>query len=316
MPMMRRIAGATVALVFGIALACRPPHTVDRSAAAGLPDASRPAAVVDGSAATPDVEAPGPEAAAPTPDSARADAPAPGERPDTAALDQSAVLEASTPDRAAPDRSAVLETSAPDRSPEVVNAACPPAPAPDEAIADFEGNQPTTVLVAGRGGTTWALVPRATTTGTVLATPIPERCGSRVALRVMGSIPAGQVILAQALFLAADASGVRFYDARAYRGVRFSLRAAAAGPVRVKIADRDTAAPGRVCTVCDNHFSADRAVTTAWNTFTVPWTALAQLGSGDRFSAIDLTSLYAIEFVPTLVDGAFELWIDDVSFVR
>jgi hypothetical protein len=289
-------------LVFGMALACGPPHAVDRSAAAPPPDASGPPLVVDG--ATADGE--GPERAvadtarAPTPDVAPADTPAPGERPDTAA----------------PDQRPALEASARDGSPDVVNAACPPAPAPDLAIADFEGNQPTTVPVAGRGGTTWALVPRGTAVGTVLATTIDERCGSHAALRVMGSSVDRESVLAQALFMAADAAGERFYDASSYHGVRFSLRAATAGPVRLKIADRDTAAPGRVCTACNNHFSADLAVTTEWKTFTVPWTSLAQLGTGDRFSAVDVTSLYAIEFVPTRVDGAFELWIDDVSFVR
>jgi hypothetical protein len=212
------------------------------------------------------------------------------------------------------DTRAALDRSPVDLSPEAA-AACPPPPAADEVIADFEGNQAATLVVGARGGTSWIFLP-ADGSGDVVATGIPERCGSRSALRVSGSGFAARTPLTQALLMNGDTSGARFYDGTAWKGLRLSLRAVVPGTARLKVPDRDTARPGGVCSNCNDHFAADLPVTTEWKTFTVLWTALRQEGTGDTFPALDAAHLFGIELFPPKMDGAFELWLDDVSFVR
>jgi len=194
--------------------------------------------------------------------------------------------------------------------------ACPAPLTPDEVIATFEGNQATTSVVGPRGGTPWNFLP-ADGSGRVMAMPIPERCGSRSALRVSGAAasPATRP-LTQALLMTGGPGGVRFFDATGYTGLRLSLRSSVPGTVRLKVADRDTAQPGGICTMCNDHFATDLAVGTDWRSFTVPWTALRQQGIGNQFPALDVAHLFAIELFPPAASGAFDLWIDDVGFVR
>jgi hypothetical protein len=219
----------------------------------------------------------------------------------------------------APDARTVADAAAspPDVAPALGAAsACPPAPAADEVIALFEGNDPSTVRVAGRGGTRFTFLP-ADPQGQLLATGIPEHCGSRSALEVVGAGFANRSPLAQALLMPGDTGGrPRFYDATAFRGVRFWARASVRGPMRFKVADHDTIMEGNVCRVCNDHYAVDLDVTPDWQLYSVPWTALMQLGAGDKFPALDLTRLFAIEFFPAPENGAFDLWIDDVTFFR
>jgi hypothetical protein len=215
-------------------------------------------------------------------------------------------------DTAMPDRGALAVP--PDAAPDLASGCLLP-PAADEIISTFEGNQVTTAMVAGRGGTSWTFLP-ADGAGSVAAASVAENCGSQSALRVTGSGFTTRSPLAQALLMTGDASGARFYDATAYKGVRFWLRLAVPGPVRLKVSDKDTSKPGGVCTVCNDHFAVDVDATTDWKSFTVPWTALKQLASGDKFPALDLAHLFGIEFFPAHPSGSFDLWVDDVTFFR
>jgi hypothetical protein len=289
-PCMRGI----VALVVCLAAACGPRHPAHR-VSTGEPGAEGVA--LDGAAL----------------DATRSDLGTDGQSADRTVAEPLAP-DAAMPDAAAPDVAAP-DAAAPDAAAPDAASACLPAPAADEWVATFETDQSATTAVAGRGGTPWVIIP-ADAGATLAVVPIPERCGSRRALRFSGSGFVSRQPLAQALFLSAAATGIRFLDARAYSGLRLSVRASAVGRITLKVPDRNTTRPGGVCQSCNDHFAADLAVTTEWKTFTILWSSLAQAGTGDRFGTLDTAALFGLELFPAPTDGAFELWIDDVSFVR
>jgi hypothetical protein len=119
------------------------------------------------------------------------------------------------------------------------------------------------------------------------------------------------------------------YDASAYSGI--ALRAKAANPVdlRVSVSDVGTAPEGMKCTDttdktdktrCGDYFGSDIMVGTDWKDFVVPFATMAQRGFGLPIATgIDNSKIYTFR---AQVKGSaaapcvFDLWIDDVRFVK
>lgn len=195
-------------------------------------------------------------------------------------------------------------------------AQCPPASAPADMISDFDSPPGTLdVLVTGpRGGTMWNAIGDGSMMGeqAVTASPIPgRRCGSDHALKFYGGNHGNWGALARAQF-----STMPPYDATAYTGIRFFARASMPMALGVKLADRNTTSTARVCTKCGDHFGVDINLTTDWQTFTIPFPMMKQRGTGDPLpAAVSKEALYYLEFVVSKFP-TFEVWIDDISFVK
>jgi hypothetical protein len=154
-------------------------------------------------------------------------------------------------------------------------------------------------------------------TAEVASVALPSvRCRSTSALRFTGRAFTTWGSILQALFVPPGSTWIPF-DASAFRGVRFSVRATTPLSVRLKVPDRNTAAAGKVCTNCNDHFGAALNVGTSFTTFTLPFSMLTQGGyaGADKFPAIKISELYGFELaIPA--NTTYELWLDDVSFFR
>lgn len=202
---------------------------------------------------------------------------------------------------------------APDSAPpDTAASSCPPAPAAADVISIFENGSLAVASVGGRGGTSWRLIADGSAgTGAVAAASIPERCGSRGALKLTGAGYTTWGVIAQALLRTSNQT----YDASGYKGLRFSMRATGIARIRLKVPDKNTFLSGGVCTKCDDHFGADLDLTTSWQTFTIMFSALKQAGYADQFPAFNASAMYGMEFYVGR-DNTFEVWLDDVSFVK
>jgi hypothetical protein len=117
---------------------------------------------------------------------------------------------------------------------------------------------------------------------------------------------------------------VKPYDASSYCGVRFWGKAAAATSLRVRLPDGDTHPAGGVCvdpgaagTSCYDHFGKSVTLTAAWTQFDVRFSEVDQAGTGYHPADKKLkpSQLYALEWALPGANKAYEIWIDDVSFV-
>lgn len=106
------------------------------------------------------------------------------------------------------------------------------------------------------------------------------------------------------------------YDASAYTGVTFWARAETALMVSVVLPDGDTDAAGDVCTVCDHHWFKPIQVTTDWQRFTVDFSSLSLEPGGDpEPTSFDASRVVSLQF--RLSSGqSYEMWLDDVAFVK
>jgi hypothetical protein len=118
---------------------------------------------------------------------------------------------------------------------------------------------------------------------------------------------------------------VKPYDGSAYCGVQFWAKAAAATTVRFRVPDIDTHQSGGVCTnpgttgtACYDHFGASAGFTTAWKSFSFQFANLTQTGSGYHPADGKLKSdqLFAVEWALPGNDKTYEIWIDDVEFIK
>jgi hypothetical protein len=118
---------------------------------------------------------------------------------------------------------------------------------------------------------------------------------------------------------------VKPYDGSAYCGVQFWAKAAAATTVRFRLPDIDTHQSGGVCTdpgttgtACYDHFSASAAFTTAWKSFSFQFAALIQTGTGyhPADNKLKPDKLFAVEWALPGNNKTYEIWIDDVEFIK
>jgi hypothetical protein len=106
---------------------------------------------------------------------------------------------------------------------------------------------------------------------------------------------------------------------RGYRGLRFRAKIGpsprAVSRVTLRIPDRNTDALLKKCTVCYDDYGFEFRMTTSWQTYTVLWTDLVRSGRGVPNLPFDATGITAIQW-QFGAGEAYDLWIDDVEFVR
>lgn len=113
----------------------------------------------------------------------------------------------------------------------------------------------------------------------------------------------------------------RTYDASAYRGISFWARAEGTAPQRFRfqLADSSTDIIGGSCTSatsCGDHFGADLFVGSTWRRFELPFAQLTPTNpEAGHAREVDATTLYTV-LVTFAPGNAFDLWIDDVAFLR
>lgn len=118
---------------------------------------------------------------------------------------------------------------------------------------------------------------------------------------------------------------VKPYDGSAYCGIGFWGKAAAATTVRFRVPDIDTHQNGGVCvdggtngTACYDHFGASLSFSAAWKAFSLKFTDLAQVGTGyhPADGKLKTDKLFAVEWALPGTGNTYEIWIDDVHFVK
>jgi hypothetical protein len=118
---------------------------------------------------------------------------------------------------------------------------------------------------------------------------------------------------------------VKPYDGSAYCGIGFHGKAAAATTVRFRVPDIDTHQNGGVCvdggtngTACYDHFGASLPFTAAWKAFSLKFTDLAQVGTGyhPADGKLKTDQLFAVEWALPGTGNTYEIWIDDVHFIK
>ena len=189
--------------------------------------------------------------------------------------------------------------------------ACLANPPRQDLLADFEDGTLRLVQIDGRGGALFHFVTSgAGELGIATGSPAQQSCGSPVFMVLRGTaIPTGRNGHIQALFIDVPPGGNREYDARAFSGVRLSLRSTRPLLVNLKIPDLNTSAE-----MAYDHFSLALNVTTGWRTYVIPFTSLRQSGVGTAQPALDLRRLYGLEL--QILDRDFELQVDTIAFVR
>ncbi|HEX3854555.1 MAG TPA: carbohydrate binding domain-containing protein [Polyangiaceae bacterium] len=104
------------------------------------------------------------------------------------------------------------------------------------------------------------------------------------------------------------------YDISKHSGVTFSAKLGngmATPHVRFEISETDTAVN---CTTCGDHFGSQVPLTVAWQTVTVPFSSLSQLGYGVPLRPVfDPTQALGLYF-DWPANENFDFWLDDVSF--
>lgn len=149
-----------------------------------------------------------------------------------------------------------------------------------------------------------------------------ERAGSSYAARmkVSGYSGWGSVI---GFNLIEILGAVKPYDASSYCGLSFWAKAAATTALRVRLPDGDTHPAGNVCVDggasngCYDHFGKNATFTASWTKFDVLFSELDQAGTGYHPADKKLkpSQLFAIEWALPGANKAYEIWIDDVSFL-
>jgi hypothetical protein len=114
------------------------------------------------------------------------------------------------------------------------------------------------------------------------------------------------------------------YDASAYAGLSFWAKVgpSATTTVRVRFISADTDPRGGKCKttgtpdqLCFNHYYLDVPVTTSWKLYSIRFADFTQTNTGEIFPVIDLSQMYGLEFY-FLSGASFEIWIDDLSFMK
>lgn len=184
-------------------------------------------------------------------------------------------------------------------------------------IDDGEDGDSRVAAVGGRGGYLYTFVDSGGSTVAPrgnFTMAAGGANGSARAMRITGRLTVGQDSYAGLGLSFTEPKGA--YDAGNWTGISFAARAGADPvAVRVKVPDRNTDPAGGVCSECYNDFGAEVDVTSEWTRYQVAFADLKQLNDwGDpRPDAVDSRALYGVQWQIRRA-GAFELWIDDVTF--
>ena len=208
----------------------------------------------------------------------------------------------------------------------------------DDTISDFEDGSGSVLPNGGRNGGWYTYVDAAATcmvlpapNGSATAGEIPGgRCQSMFAMLFTGmgcSVFGAGVGTDLAAPAAGDAGTTTTavaktpYDVSAYKGVSFWSRADKGSSMRFKMpmTDETKTTDGGTCVdsttaKCSDDFGANIALTKSWVKHTIMFSTMKQEGWGKAFvwTPGHVTSL---QFQVPIV-AAFDVWIDDVSFVK
>ena len=167
--------------------------------------------------------------------------------------------------------------------------------------------------------------------GTATAAEIPGgRCQSMFAMHFTGmgcSVFGAGVGTDLAAPASADAGATTGsaaktpYDVTAYSGISFWVRADKGSSIRFKMpmTDDTKTTDGGSCVdsataKCSDDFGANIALTKSWAKKTVMFSTMKQEGWGKKFTWTP-AHVTSIQFQVPIV-AAFDIWIDDVSFVK
>lgn len=141
--------------------------------------------------------------------------------------------------------------------------------------------------------------------------------GSKYAIHVRGKTGSGGEIYAGVGF--DFKSTPETYDASMYKGVAFNARikAGTESHFRFKVGDVNTDVKGKICKECDNDFGTPFKPTDEWTRYEVLFADLKQeAGWGQpRPPAVEPAKVMGVKWQIVTPNAAFDLWIDDVSFV-
>lgn len=208
---------------------------------------------------------------------------------------------------------------------------------PTALVDDMESPDPLTTMQAGRNGGWWAggdtdatsvgagaaIVPN----GDAPAEAIPGgRCGSMYAMRVTGHGFSSWAALSVSMGWGAVDGGVEDmlpFDATGRRGITFWARIGetSTDQVRVAISDKYSRPQGGICVengsiddACYDLFTINLTqLSTTWKPYRIPFNGLAQRNFGLKRPALDVSSIYNIEFDPA-PSTTFDFWVDDINF--
>jgi hypothetical protein len=113
------------------------------------------------------------------------------------------------------------------------------------------------------------------------------------------------------------------YNASAYRGVSFWVRAPAGGIIlQVALPDIDTDPAGGRCSQaagavngCFDHWAVPMMVGASWTKVTIPFSALRQGTWGNVAPSFRADAVFALQF-NIGVGARFDVWVDDVALFR
>jgi hypothetical protein len=183
-------------------------------------------------------------------------------------------------------------------------------PAPRDLLADFEAGTPTLIPIDGRSGNAFHLVQTGAGEIGIINNPALGACGSSGFMAFVGrAIPAGSNGHIQVQFVAGPTGSDRFLDARAFSGIRLTLRSSSPLSVSLKLPDSNT-----IADVPYDHFSATLNVVNTWRTYVIPFSQFRQSGVGTRQPALNLAQLFALEL--RVSDRDFDLQVDTIAFTR
>jgi hypothetical protein len=204
-------------------------------------------------------------------------------------------------------------------------------------ISDFELGTAKENVVAGRDGS-WFLYNDKTATGMQMPVktanmPLvaegPGACGSAFAFHTTATGFTGFGAGAGVDFAPKTVAGgpTVVYDGTAYTGISLSAKAATPILLRLSVSDANTdkegIALGGTCVDttdrtnpnrCGDYFGSNLNVTTDWQDFQISFAMMGQNGWGMPVpTGIDKTRLFSLRLQ---AKGDFDLWIDNVAFLR
>lgn len=205
---------------------------------------------------------------------------------------------------------------------------CLPADPGDAAnpllIEDAENGDNQVIVQDGRDGYLYTFVDaRSQLVGhtAVGVRPVPlagGAHGSRCAWNLRGRLADERIVFAGLGVNFTDPKGA--YDASRFVGISFFARhgTGSAWRIRVQLPDGNTDPDGGVCKQCFNDFGATVDLTEEWTKYTIPFDSLGQTGDWGTPTPgrIDRSKLFGIQFRVKNMDEPFDIWIDDIAFIR
>jgi hypothetical protein len=206
---------------------------------------------------------------------------------------------------------------------------------PTALIDDMETPDSQAAMQGGRNGSWWAggdaesVGASIKPNGAVDAEAIPGgRCGSAYGVRVTGHGFTQWAVLTVSMgwgSVDGGADDLLPFDATGRKGITFWARIGdtSTDSVRVALSDKYSQPLGGFCVdgptstiddACFDLFTVTLTqLSTTWKPYRIPFNGLAQRNFGLKRPALDVSSIYTIEFAPAL-STTFDFWVDDINF--